>query len=240
MAAFSASAVAGYNIIPTAHAQAPKSIYDEQDSETIAPAPGTVAPAKPIVKEHRYTKTEIVDGVTVRTNETLEKTIQTGRTWLNENVEKGQEKVDSVFESYLAAEKSATSTIAAIKEDDEDLMPGAVYVLISALSGSIAVRNRNILLRGVAPVVFGAAAFKYFLPQAYENTGKLIWRFEQKAPALANAHTQAQDQVNGLVNNVSTAISDSKHAVESGVQTARKFVADTTGLQISSEKPKKD
>lgn len=232
--------------MPTAHAQsaAPKkSIYDDdKESEAVATAPGTVRPAASTttLPDLAYTKTEVVSGVTVRTSDTLEQCINTGRTWLYGKAEKGQKKADDAFEGYLNAERNVTSTLAAIKSDEEDLLPGAIYVLVSTLSGSVLARNRNFVLRGIVPVAFGAAAFKYFLPQTFGNTGKLIWRFEQKAPALADAHVKTQNQVDGLVNNVSTAITDSKQALESGVHSARKFVADSTGLQIPSDTPKKE
>ena len=228
--------------MPTAFAQTPKkSIYDDdQESEAIAPAAGTNRPAAPAAEDLALTKSEIVSGVTVRTSDVLEKTISKGRTWLYGKAEQGQQKADNAFEKYLNVEKNVTSTIAEIKSDEEDLLPGSIYVLVSTLSGSILARNRNVLVRGIAPILFGTVAFRYFLPQTYENTGKLIWRFEQKAPALAEAHTKTQQQVDGLVNDVNSAVNSGKQALESGVHSARQFVADSTGLQIPSDKPKKD
>lgn len=95
------------------------------------------------------------------------------------------------------------------------------------------------MLRGVSPLVFGVAAFKYFLPQTFENTGKLIWTFEQKAPVIADAHIKTKKQVEGLVNNVDSAVKEANGALESTVHKARQFVADTTGLQIPTDKPEK-
>lgn len=235
------AALASYAVIPTAHAQGPKPIYDENDeSETVAPAPGTVVPSQLAAKEQNLTKSEVVNGVTVRSNENLEQYIGKGRAWLEDKAEVGQKKADNVFERYLSAERNVTSTIAAIKSDEEDLLPGAIYVLVATLSGSVLARNRNFLVRGITPLICGAAAFKYFLPDAFGNTGKLIWRFEQKAPALADAHLKTQKQVENLVTDANKAVADSKSALENGVHATRKFVADTTGLQIPSDKPKKE
>lgn len=219
--------------MPVAHAQGlKKPIYDDdEDSEFIAPAPGTNLAAPTKVEEMALTKSEIVSGVTIRTSSVLEEYIGQGRAWLHDKTVKGQEQVNSVFDRYLNAERNVTSTLGEIKSDSEDILPGGIYVLVSTLSGSILVRNRNILLRGVAPAVFGIAAFRYFLPQTFDNTGKLIWKFEQKAPALADAHVNAHNQVEGLVKDVNTAVADSKAALESGVRSARKFVIDSTGIE---------
>lgn len=241
MTAFTA-ALATYSTMPTALAQQgpKKSIYDDEESETVAPAVGTIRPATPVAQDLALTKSEIVSGVTVRTSDALEQTISKGRTWLHGKAEAGQKAADNAFEKYLNAERNVTSTIAEIKSDDEDLLPGAIYVLVSTLSGSILTRNRNFLFRGIAPIAFGAAAFAYFLPQTYENTGKLIWRFEQKAPALVEVHTQTLKHVDCLKNDVAWAVNGGKEALETGVHNARQFVADSTGLQIPSDKPKKE
>ena len=109
--------------MPTAHAQSRKSIYDDDDNDTeaIAPVAGTIRPAAPTAEELALTKTEIVNGVTVRTADNLEKIINKGRNWVAGKAEQGQQKADNVFEKYLNAEKSVTSTIAEIKSDEEDI-----------------------------------------------------------------------------------------------------------------------
>lgn len=171
----------------------------------------------------------------MRSTDFLEKYVSIGRSWLHEQVEAGKKQANFAFEKYLKAEKNVTSTVADLKSDDEDILPGAIYVLVATLSGSVVARNRNILLRGVSPIVFGVLAFNYFLPQTYKNTGKLIWSFEQKAPALAQAHIDTTKQVEDIITNVDTAVKDANTALESSVHKARKFVAETTGLQIPGD-----
>lgn len=233
------AAVATYATMPTAHAQTKKSIYDDEESEVVAPVAGTILPAASSKEDLALTKTEIVNGVTVRTADNLEKYIKEGRAWVAEKTEQGQAQADSVFEKYLKAEKSVTSTVAEIKSDDEDILPGGIYVLISALSGSILARNKNLLFRGITPLVFGLGAFKYFLPQTFENTGNLVWKFEQKAPAIAEAHIQTKKSVEDLSKGVSDAVNEGNQKLEGAVSSARKFVAEATGLQIPEDKTKK-
>lgn len=225
--------------MPTAHALTPrKPIYDDdgEDSELIAPLAGTALQAPTPAEDLELTKSEIVSGVTIRSSDSLEKYFGKGRSWLYGKTELGKQKVDKAFEKYINAEKSVTSLFSEIKSEKEDILPGGIYVLVSTLSGSILARNRSFLVRGFMPVVFGAAAFRYFLPQTCNNTGKLIWRFEQKAPAIAEAHVKTQQHVDGLVNGVSSAVSYGKKSLESSVSSIRKFVVDTTGFRGSSEK----
>lgn len=239
----SAAAAASLAAMPTAHAQSssrPKPIYDEDDSESVAPAAGTVDPSKlSASSDKNLTKTGVVNGVTVRSNDTIEEYVSSGRKWLHTQATATQKTADATFDSYLAAERAVASTVADLKADSEDLLPSGLYVLVAALSGSVFTRRSNVLFRGLAPFVFGAAAFKYFLPQTYANTGALLWKFEQKAPALVDAHVKTQKQIDGLVDDVQSTYKDGKQALESGVASARQFVADSTGLQVSS-KPKKE
>ena len=67
-------------------------------------------------------------------------------------------------------------------------MPGALYVLVSAMAGSIVVRNRNILLRATAPVALGLTAGWVLIPHTMRNVGDLVWQFEEKAPVIALNH----------------------------------------------------
>lgn len=173
--------------------------------------------------------------MTVRSTDFLEKYVQLGRKWLHSNVEASKDELNKGLNQYIKAERNVTSTVAHLKDDEEDLLPGAIYILVAALSGSIVARNRNVLLRAVSPVVFGVAAFSYFLPKTYNNTGKLVWHFEEQVPAIAKAHLDTKHAVEGIVNSVDDAANEANSALEASVGKARKFVADTTGLQISGK-----
>lgn len=108
--------------------------------------------------------------------------------------------------------------------------------MVATLSGSIVARNRSIVLRALSPLLFGVAAFGYFLPQTYSNTGKLIWHFEQRVPAIAKAHIDTRKSIDDLVSSIDSAATDANVALESTVSKTRKFVADTTGIQIPGDK----
>ena len=88
-------------------------------------------------------------------------------------------------------ENNFTSTIASLApapETGEKLLPGGIYVLVTAMAGSIMTRNRGLLLRGTGPLVLGVSAGWVLIPHTMRNIGDLAWRWEEKVPAIANNH----------------------------------------------------
>ncbi|KAL8949015.1 MAG: hypothetical protein Q9222_004838, partial [Ikaeria aurantiellina] len=78
----------------------------------------------------------------------------------------------------LSQERSFTSTIASLApplESNERIMPGALYVLVASMSGSILTRNRNILLRATVPFAVGVGAAWMVLPITTRNVADLVW-----------------------------------------------------------------
>jgi len=71
-------------------------------------------------------------------------------------------------------------------------MPGSLYVLVAAMTGSIVSRNRNIVLRGLVPTVVGIGAGWVVLPYTMRNVSDLVWKYEQRFPAVADGHLRAR------------------------------------------------
>ena len=93
--------------------------------------------------------------------------------------------------AFLAREQSFTSTIASLApppQTGEQLMPGALYVLVASMAGTIISRNRNILLRATTPAAVGIGAAYVVLPHTMKNVGDLIWSFEEKSEFIAVNH----------------------------------------------------
>ena len=67
-------------------------------------------------------------------------------------------------------------------------MPGAIYVLVAAMAGSIVSRNRNILLRGAVPFAVGLGAAWIVLPVTMRNVSDLVWTYEEKVPLISMNH----------------------------------------------------
>ena len=71
-------------------------------------------------------------------------------------------------------------------------MPGAIYVLVATMAGSIVSRNRNILLRATVPAAVGLGVAWAVLPVTMENVSALAWKYEEKAPFIAENHLRAR------------------------------------------------
>lgn len=97
--------------------------------------------------------------------------------------------------AVLTQERSFTSTIASLappRESNERIMPGALYVLVAAMSGSILTRNRNILLRATVPFAVGLGAAWVVLPLTTRNVADLVWTYEERAPLIAENHMRVR------------------------------------------------
>ncbi|GAA5917051.1 Mic26p [Sporobolomyces salmoneus] len=83
--------------------------------------------------------------------------------------------------TWMSWERKAEDSLQQIISPRDQLNPGAMYVAVATLAGSILGRNRNILLRAVLPPAFLLVSLDYFLP----NTASNLWR---KAETLEAAH----------------------------------------------------
>ena len=102
------------------------------------------------------------------------------------------------MDSAFHLEQSFTSSIAALappRESGEKLMPGAIYVLVAAMAGSIITRNRNILLRATMPLALGIGAGWTVLPVTMRNVSDLAWKYEQRFPAVAESHIKLREGI---------------------------------------------
>lgn len=75
------------------------------------------------------------------------------------------------------------------------MMPGLVYVLVASMAGSIVARNRNVLVRASAPLALGIGAAWVVLPVTMGNVSALLWSYEQRFPAVAEAHVATREGI---------------------------------------------
>lgn len=111
---------------------------------------------------------------------------------------KAEDTLNAALTKTLKLEHSFTSTIRSLappKESNEQLLPGSLYVLVSAMAGSIVARNRNILLRASVPVAIGLGTAYAVLPLTMRNVGSLVWTYEERFPALADTHLRTKARV---------------------------------------------
>lgn len=133
------------------------------------------------------------------------------------------------MDSAFHLEKSFTETVAGLApppESGEKLMPGLVYALVASMAGSIVTRNRNILLRASVPVALGLGAGWVVLPLTMANVSGLLWEYERRVPALADAHAKTRDGIERGWDFAKAHSDGSKRFVEEKVAEARDAVED--------------
>ncbi|GAA6025398.1 hypothetical protein JCM11491_005605 [Sporobolomyces phaffii] len=98
--------------------------------------------------------------------------------------------------AWLGWERKAEDSLQRIISPQDQLNPGAMYVAIATLGGSILGRNRNILARVALPPVFFLLSLNYFLPHTSSN-------LKRKAEFLESAHfpqvRTAREKISAIV-----------------------------------------
>lgn len=147
--------------------------------------------------------------------------------FLYAHVAAAENKINNTMTKALDLENSFTSTIASLappKESGERLMPGSIYVLVSAMTGSIITRNRNIFLRASVPAAIGVAAGWVVLPITMRNVSDLLWKHEQKFPVVADAHLRTRSGIERAIYMARVHSEQAKHIVDEKVGAGREAV----------------
>ncbi|KAF9879920.1 hypothetical protein CkaCkLH20_02731 [Colletotrichum karsti] len=190
----------GFALAPrTVYAEAPetsqskKPIYDEPEpiptSGTLPPIPRTEQP--PPTEEPSKPR-----GPTP--TERLAVQIGKARLGLYQYAVGAEDAVNRTMDRAFNLEQSFTGTIASLappRESGETLMPGAIYVLVAAMAGSIITRNRSIILRATAPLALGITAGWTVLPITMGNVSNLAWKYEQRFPVIAQGHIKLRESI---------------------------------------------
>lgn len=178
-----------------------KSIYEDVP-EVAAPhkqtptTPTTSAPATP--EKQQQPETSVVAERGPTPTDRLAVQIGHARLFLHKYAAMAEDKVNSTVDCAFGLERSFTGTLASLappRDSGERLMPGSIYVIVAAMAGSIVTRNRNILLRATVPLAAGVGAGWTVLPITMRNVSDLAWQYEQKVPAVADAHIQVREGI---------------------------------------------
>jgi organizing structure protein 2 len=172
-----------------------KPIYDDPYT---SPAPTPSTPANTLSYSETTTDSEDRKPRGPTPTDRLAVQISKARMFIYRQILCAENKLNSAMDSAFSLEHSFTGTIASLappRESGEHLMPGAVYVLVASMAGTIVARNRNILFRAVAPVALGIGAAWVVLPITTRNVADLAWSYEQRFPALADGHVQLRNSL---------------------------------------------
>lgn len=139
------------------------------------------------------------------------------------------EGLNGYLGGYLDAEQSVTSTIASLappRESGEQVLPGLVYVSVSAMAASILTRRRIWPVRLLAPLLTATGAAWCFLPNTSQNVGRLVWEYERKVPAVAKAHMVVRKEVEDGMRKVREGAEHGKKTIDVSVKEARETIED--------------
>jgi len=146
--------------------------------------------------------------------------------FLYTRVATAENRVNEFMDSALDLESSFTSTIASLApppQSGEKLMPGALYVLVATMTGSIISRNRNILLRGAVPLAVGIGAGWIVLPITMRNVSDLLWKYEQRFPAIADGHIRTREGVEKAWRMARVHTQQTVNVVDDGISSGREM-----------------
>ncbi|KAK6536741.1 hypothetical protein TWF281_000958 [Arthrobotrys megalospora] len=196
----SATTLAGYTTTSTVYAEEPssstkKSIYDDPPPPPpTSSTPSFSLPSLPSLTSPSENSEEPRPTPTVR----LASQIGTARLFVHSEFSKAQRFLDTYFDKYLHIEHNVTTTVASLApshRSNETILPGAIFIAISTMAGSVLARRRMFPIRFLTPVITGTAAAWYFLPETTRNVADLAWKWEQKVPQVAETHLKVRDGV---------------------------------------------
>lgn len=87
-----------------------------------------------------------------------------------------EQSLNAFMKRAFTMEKDFTQTVASLAppaDSNEAVVPGAIYILVATLAGTIVSRNRGIILRTAVPLAFGTTAAYAALPLTMRNVGQL-------------------------------------------------------------------
>jgi len=123
--------------------------------------------------------------------------------------------VEAVVDKWIGLEKQVEKTLYAVApKGEETIIPGAIYVGIAGMGGSILARNRTypvqadwltVLLgmwpiRMLSPLVAIGLAGWYFLPETTGNILEMTKQLETKVPVVWDAHQKLNKDLEMLKN----------------------------------------
>ncbi|KAH8704883.1 putative mitochondrial protein [Talaromyces proteolyticus] len=179
----------------TVYAEAPsdlrKPIYDDYPSELSSEPiqlPNTSLSLAPSSETQSTEPPSVTD--------LLEGQVRRARLFLYAHSLAAENAFNDFLSRVLRIENAFTDTVASLApsaESGERLLPGGIYVVVSAMAGSIVSRNRGIVLRSATPLAFGTVAAWTLLPVTMRNVSDFLWEYEKKVPAVADNHLKARN-----------------------------------------------
>ncbi len=166
----------------------------------------------------------------------LQQNITVARKFVVQKIKEADSGMRRAVDVWIGVEQDVERTIKEIAPKHERLLPGAIYVAVTGMSGSILARNRSLPIRFFSPILLALFSAQLFLPETTGNVGKLIWRYEQKIPEVAIVHQQVSTHVGYGMKKVEQTLEDGRHLVEGAVEGSRGFLENQTGMPLKGRR----
>lgn len=191
--------------------------------------PGTNSPI-----QSRLIEQKTINGVVARSPEAIQETFK----YLREKYCNGFEVLtDNYFKAadvYHEKEDKVSSSIANLHDRREDLLPNAIYIVAGGLAGSIIARRKNIVVRGLLPVVMGLASFKLFLPETFRNTVNFANQLEREnLPQVAETQSKMVSKAEEAYQQTHLSVENSSKKAASLLERCKSYIVEYTGLNLN-------
>ncbi|ORX85166.1 hypothetical protein K493DRAFT_307330 [Basidiobolus meristosporus CBS 931.73] len=127
---------------------------------------------------------------------------------LKDNLNYVQNQVQGLVNEWIRVEQRVETTVKQIVPRTEKVFPGAFYILVSGMAGSIFARKRNVLFKIAAPITFATASSFYFLPKTSRSvTFHLLRKFDENKVAKAEV-AQVKNRLTDVASDISHKVSE--------------------------------
>lgn len=202
-----------------------RAFYEDDELITTKPGYNTEASAELKEQESSHGNISFVQGMGVRTAPFLESHFNALRLRLHDQV------------SVLSAELGTQQTALAnewrnLRSKAEGLIVDPVFenlpdIVLPALAGSILVSKRALPLRFIVPTLFGGVAFKYRMPESYNNIKSKALDWENETfPEVYKQQTELSAAIASYKGDAKKLTEEAKLDLQRQVHKARAYVAE--------------
>ncbi|KAK9894809.1 hypothetical protein P389DRAFT_172301 [Cystobasidium minutum MCA 4210] len=147
-------------------------------------------------------------------------------------------KARRASDQWIGAEHKLEHELSSLRARDEPLTPGAFYVGISTLFGSILTRNRLFPLRIITPPAFLIASTAYFLPKHFDNVTTYTAALEKShTPELYKAQLQLAHNLEGVRARTAALIGQASQKTNETAGRVFPWLESTSGLTLTKQCP---
>ncbi|KIM23545.1 hypothetical protein M408DRAFT_332279 [Serendipita vermifera MAFF 305830] len=178
-------------------------------------------------------KPEIVEAPTQ-----LEAAIRQAREKATDTYGIGRAHLQFVVDRWIGVEHSVESRLKSLAPppDVEPLFPGALWVGIAALSGSILAPKRSPIRRIIYPPAWGFLAALYFLPLTTDNVGKYIVELEDRyIPNVAKKQKEIAARLRASLADGKDKTKELREGLSGQVDKLGVMIRERTGLKVGEK-----